>query len=182
MNLKGSNVYRNKRKHIILSGLNLNMKKSITIFILLFVSKMTIGQNHNYCEPIIISDSLFKAPTMDWYYHVEKVKDNFVRGANCSEDEDINDVFTIDNDCLKFKIGYGCGCGTILTYKLVTSGILQQDNSGNKYYNIKLYFITDNLCKKVCHTDLSYNISQLKNKDSIQYLKFDGCDKLIPYK
>ena len=64
---------------------------------------------------------------------------------------------------------------------MVTDGILQTDNSENKYHKIKLYFITDNHYKVFCHDNLAYNISQLKNKDFIQYLKFAGCDKLIPY-
>jgi hypothetical protein len=147
-----------------------------TAFILTVYSQ---NADKNKCESIILDDSLFNKKTDS--YNFDIVTNNIVHNVLSYQIENINDVITVDEDCLTFRISYGCGCGSN-EKKLVSNGQIFRDNQGNMYYEIKLLFVNQNQgCEALCHDKLLFDISSLRGNTKVDYLKFQGFDNLIKF-
>lgn len=158
------------------------MKRFFFIIVTTVYTLTTYSQTNEEtkCDKIIFNDSLFNQQTDQ--YNFDIVTGNIVHNVLKYQIQDINEIITVDNDCLKFKISYSCGCGPN-EKKLVTNGQLRQDNKGRNYYEIKFLFTNFNKgCEALCHDRLSFDISELKNHSTDIYLKFDGFDQLIKYR
>ena len=148
--------------------------KYITILFLIFFNKV-YSQDTNTCEKIIISDSLFQVKCSS--YNLSSANRDFTlypKNRHIKAVQNINDLIVVENNCMKFRINYGCGCGTT-EIKLVTDGVLLKDSNNNEYYIVKLYFVSNDTCKALCDKSLSYDISLLKAKK----IKFYGYNEFL---
>ncbi|NBG67120.1 hypothetical protein [Acidiluteibacter ferrifornacis] len=155
------------------------MLKFLLIILIAFFTFNSFSQTNSVCEPLVVNDSLFQLKSDP--YNFGKSSGNYVQSVRRDLVTDINDIITIEKDCIIFKINYACGCGDN-NKQLVSNGILLQDNQGLQYYEIKFLFINYNKgCKALCHDLLYYDISELKNSTESVYLKFDEFEDLIEY-
>ena len=159
--------------------------KSVFASTVIFIQTTILGSTvlHGQtisCDKIIFSDSLFNKSSD--IYDFDILTGNIVHNIKKGNTTNINDIITIDNDCLKFRISYACGCGTNQK-QLITNGILHQDSIGQNYYEIKFLFTNHNKgCKALCHDKLSFDITKFNNQQTSIYLKFVGFDQLIKCK
>ena len=89
----------------------------------------------------------------------------------------INDYVFIKKDSLKFSFGYMGGTSNDNVIKLVTDGVIYQDEKGG-FYKVKLYFIDNDSGQVPQINKLSFDISSL-NKLNI---KFEGYQQIIERK
>ncbi len=138
----------------------------------------SFAQEQEVIEEIIIDRLLFNQPNQgDYSFTVHNGA--FTRGARREEIKNINDVIRVDKSCIRFKISYGCGCGKT-SMKLVTDGVERKDKTGKVYYQIRLLFIDNDICKALCYANLAYNLTGLKkNSASKVYVKFEDFEELI---
>ncbi len=161
------------------------MKKLIFIIGLQIIYISTFSQTSSYVISICDSNTWNQSNT-DSSYDFDILTGNVVHNIKRESVRDINEIITIEGDSLKFRISYGCGCGTN-EKKLITTGILQHDNSNKDYYLIKLQFKNYNRgCEALCHDNLSFNLQPLKKLilatgQKSTYLKFEGFEQLITY-
>jgi hypothetical protein len=129
------------------------------------------------CEKIVLNDSLFKQQSDPYSFDIKT--GNIVHNVLNHQIQNINNIITVDESCLKFRISFSCGCGTN-EKKLVTNGQLIQDEQGLTYYEIKLLFTNLNKgCQALCHDQLAFDISELQEQTTDTYLKFEGFEHLI---
>ena len=138
------------------------------------------SRQSNKPDQIIFSDSLFSKQSDEYDFDI--VTNNIVHNVKRDDINDLNEIISVDNDYINFRISYACGCGTNEKI-LITNGQLHQDNKGHNYYEIKLLFTNHNKgCQRHCHDKLSFDISSFKNPQTVVYLKFVGFEQLIKYK
>jgi len=131
------------------------------------------------CESLIINDSLSNLQSDSYNFSISNGFN--VQSLRRDNIRNIHQVISIEEDCLKFRISYACGCGDN-EKQLVSNGILLQDNQGRQYFEIKFLFVNhNNHCEALCHDILSYNISQLKDSSTTVFLKFDGFEELMEF-
>jgi hypothetical protein len=160
--------------------------KLIFIVGIQIISIFAFGQTSSYVIRVCDS-STWSQSNLDSNYDFDILTGNIVHNIKRESIRDINEITTVEGDSLKFRISYACGCGTN-EKELITTGILQHDNSNKDYYLIKLRFRNYNKgCEALCHDNLSFSLQPLKKlKTTIgqnsTYLKFEGFEQLIIYK
>ncbi|KAA3642426.1 MAG: hypothetical protein DWP98_14160 [Bacteroidetes bacterium] len=153
------------------------MKHLLLLFVLINLTVYSQDIDKNLCKAIVINDSLFNTESDSYEFDI--VTNNIVHNIVRYQIENINDIITVEDNCLFFRISYACGCGDNKS-KLVSDGQLFRDNQGNLYYQIKLIFKNENqFCKALCHDRLLFDISSLKDNLKVNHLKFEGFDNLI---
>jgi hypothetical protein len=151
--------------------------KTPLLFLLTIVAatlNICYGQTDtNRCEPILINDSTFKHLRSS-PYSFGVLNDHVWKSLRSVNDyEEFNKVISIENNCLKFTINYGCGWGEI-QFDLLTDGLVKKDEYGNNYADLKFILIDKDSCERMCWNHLSYDLSILTDKfNGLNYLKFD---------
>ena len=116
------------------------MKLLLYILLTITVCFSSFAQGEN-CDALVVNDSLFQQPSDA--YNFDIVSNNIVHNILRDQIDDINKIISLEGNCLKFRISFACGCGTIKT-QLVSHGKLQQDTAGRTFYEIKLLFTNFN--------------------------------------
>lgn len=157
------------------------MKQSIFLWMIFLFPLICNAQgvNKSIWEKVLVNDSLYQLESDS--YNFDQLSGNIVRNVLNHQIEDINEFVHVDDDTLRFRISFDCGCGSN-EKRLVTNGKLLQDQEGRSYYPIKFLFSNYNKgCKALCHERLSFDISALKKDSTELYLKLNGFEQLIPY-
>src|SRR5690606_27730590 len=137
-----------------------NMPRLLFLLIMLSFSLASYSQKDQVadCAPIIFSDSLFQLQSDDYDFAI--LVGNIVRNIKKHSIKDINDIVTLEGNCLIFRISYACGCGSD-ERRLVTNEKLQQDDQSRNYYELKFLFNNhNNGCETLCHDKLSFDLSE----------------------
>lgn len=127
------------------------------------------SQNVAYNSTIVRDEKLFKEKSSG-YSLVPIIKDSRSISNN------INHYVTIKNDSLKFSLSYMGGMSGDVIIKLVTDGIIYQDEKGG-FYKVKLYFIENDPGQVPQIKNLNFDLSPL-NKLNV---KFEGYRERIKY-
>lgn len=67
----------------------------------------------------------------------------------------------ITGDCIDFHISYGCGCGHS-NFELITDNHIIETGIPKVYLSLK--FMSNDLCKALCHHKVSFDLSPFKNE------------------
>jgi hypothetical protein len=157
------------------------MLKYLLIILTTFFTFNSYSQTNGgeACQPILVNDSLFQLQSDPYDFDISR--GTHVQGIRRDLVSNINILVAIEENCMTFRINYGCGCGDN-EKRLVTNGLLLRDNQGRNYYSIKFIFSNyNNGCKALCHDILSYDISELKDSSKTVNLKFDEFEGYIAY-
>lgn len=134
---------------------------------------------------LIIDSTLFKQPNEGDTHGLsywDGVKGPYLNPASFSrkkEIKNIHDFVRVDTNWISFSINYGCGCGKTTT-RLVTDGVKRKDKTGKGYYQIRLLFTSNDMCKKGCSAGLAFDLTKLKKSPRRKvYVKFEDYEQLI---
>lgn len=134
-----------------------------------FGSDVIFSQNASYNSTIVRDEKLFKEKSSE--YSLVPIIQNSRSISN-----NINDYVSIKNDSLKFSLSYMGGMSDDIMVKLVTDGIIYQDEKGG-FYKVKIYFIDNDSGQAKQIKNLNFDLSPL-NKLSV---KFEGYRERIKY-
>lgn len=161
------------------------MKTITLIFLLLQVFtgfNINAQKNDESCEKIIIDADRFssiQADPFDFGLSQSGILKN-IRDVNSYPE--IDDIIKVEDNCLKFTILYGCGCGEV-NYDLISDGEIDLDEYGFNFIKVKFEFEDDDMCSKRCHKRLSFDLKKLITlQEGVSYIKFDKVDKPIEIK
>jgi hypothetical protein len=136
-------------------------------------------------KELIIDSTLFRQPNQGNPYALnyrDDVKRPYSHAASFSrrkEIKNIHDFVRLDTNWMKFRISYGCGCGKT-TMRLVTDGVKRKDKTGKGYYQTRLLFTSNDMCKGMCEIDVAFNLTKLKQSPKRKvYVKFEDYEQLI---
>jgi len=91
-----------------------------TIFTFNSYSQSNDGIN---CQPILVNDSLFQLQSD--LYDFDISRGTHVQGIRRDLLRNINKLVAIEENCMTYRINYGCGCGDN-EKRLVTNGLLHR--------------------------------------------------------